>query len=97
MTTRQSKSDFEFNTLFSGYTRTKTDQEKEMDKKMFHGRQTKVAKLAAHGFYEDTSMAANDRKELRHKMQLKRKQSSMVSFINNPFSRRPRHIITDIL
>jgi hypothetical protein len=78
MTTR-SKSEFEFNTLLSGYTRAKTDKEKELDKKLFHGRKSGVAKLATHGFYEDNSMAANDRKELRNQMQLKRKQSSMVS------------------
>ena len=77
----QSRSDFDSTTLFSGYTRTKTDKEKELDKKLFHGRKTNVEKLAIHGFYKDTSMAANDRMMLRNKMQLQRKQSSMVSAI----------------
>mmetsp|Transcript_11071 Transcript_11071/g.18085 ORF Transcript_11071/g.18085 Transcript_11071/m.18085 type:complete len:921 (+) Transcript_11071:175-2937(+) len=76
-TTRRSKSEFEFNNLFSGYTHTKTDKEKELDKKLFHGRNSKMAKMSIHGFYEDNSMAARDRKELRNQMQLKRKQSSM--------------------
>jgi hypothetical protein len=49
-----------------------------MDRKQFHGRKTGVAKMSIHGFYEDNSMAANERKELRNNMQLKRKQSSMV-------------------
>lgn len=77
MTTR-SKSEFQFNTL-SGYSQTKTEKEKEMDKRLFHGRKAGVAKMSVHGFYEDNSMAANDRKELRNQMKLKRKQSSMVA------------------
>lgn len=82
MSTRN-KSDFDSINIFSGYSRTKTDKEKEMDKKLFHGRKTKVEKLAIHGFYKDTSMEANDREQLRNKMQLQRKQSSMVSGVVN--------------
>jgi hypothetical protein len=79
MSTSRSKSEFEFNGLFSGYSHTKSENEREMDKKLFHGRKSKMAKLRVHGFFEDNSMAAKDRKELRNQMQLKRKQSSMVS------------------
>ena len=80
----KSKSDFNSMSLFSGYSgkREKSEEEREMEKKLFYGRKSGVSKLARHGFYEDNSMEAKDRNDRRSKVQLERKMSSMVSKVD---------------